>query len=302
LLIFTHALHGARLRCNRRLEDLPLVLGNLDEDLCLDLQFADAAPKHAWSLPWAPPGLDCRIEPTPKLTLHVISSTAESETIGLLCSTLLPSMLSSTGALVLRGAAVLGPEGALLLIGGAMAGKSTAAAALASQGLPVISDDVLVLRLVDGKVQVAEGPRWIKLWPDGAALGKALGAPLGPVRAGLGKQRYRCPEVPRPADASANDDPHTRQVRVARVCLLNPSDVQAATASPIGSTPLLAALSDFQRSPIAPMTIGAKVAQFQTLCALSRLPRPLVVQRPSELPLRADYAAHLHNLLDEGGA
>lgn len=255
---------------------------------------------RAGSSPWATPGLDCRIETSPKLTLHVTSSKPESETIGLLCSTLLPSLLSSTGALVLRGAAVLGPKGALLLVGGAMAGKSTAAAALALRGFPLISDDVLVLRLANGQVQVAEGPRWIKLWPDGARLGEALGAPLGPVREGLGKQRYRCPDTPRPAAASASADPHVRQVPVTRVCLLNPCDVPAAMASPIGATALLAALSDFQRSPIGPMAIAAKVTQFQILCALSRLSRPLVVQRPSEMPLAADYGGHLYGLLEDG--
>ena len=297
---FTYDFHGARLRSNRLLEGPHLVSEGSDVDLRLQLSDAHetgAIGSPGTVLPWLPPGLDCRLEQTSPMTLHVSSGLPENETAGLLFSGVLPSLLAHSGALVLRGAAVLCPTGALLLVGGAMAGKSTAAVALARQGFPVISDDVVVLREADGETRVAEGPAWIKLWPEGADPGNAIGEPVGPVRTGLGKQQFRRPPLPA---GNARSAPRAQQFPVARVCLLNPCDVPRAVAAPLSPQALLAALSDFQRSPVGPIGSSARAAQFKILAALARLPQPLVVHRPSELPLSADYGPSLRQLLVPG--
>jgi hypothetical protein len=83
-------------------------------------------------------------------------------------------VLRLRGALALHASAVQVGDAAVMLVGGHGAGKSTAAAALARRGCPVITDDVLHLRR-DGSHWLAEPfGALLRLWPDGGAL--ALGA------------------------------------------------------------------------------------------------------------------------------
>lgn len=294
MLKFAHAVYGVRLHCNRRIVELRPDRSGLDAELCLRLDFKDSlASSHptAEAL-WVPPGVHCRVREAPTLTLQVESALTEGETVELICSSMLPALIPRLGALVLRGSAVLGPSGALLLIGGAMAGKSTAAAALACQGWPLISDDVLVLGLRDGQLRVAAGVPWIKLWPQGGHLGAALGELRGAVRPGLAKQRYACANA-----ADLRGAPH---FPVARVCLLAPQERNQVSIEPISVMPLLSALADFQRSPAVAIDAATKIVQFRTLGALSRLPAAAVIRRPDAHPLSADYGLQLRNLIIGG--
>ena len=236
------------------MEGLPEAADSPNADICLQLNADPGQGGRQASravLPWSVPGMDCHYERALPMTLHVSSQLPEDEVQRLLCATLLPTMLQDTGALVLRGAAVDSPLGALLLVGGAMAGKSTAAAALSGQGFPIISDDVIVLRLAGSEPQVAEGPEWIHLWPDGESLGRTVGDALGPVRRGLAKQRYRRP--PCRGEVSRTGDRSGRRFAVAGVCVLNPSDVSRSSAVPVSAQTLLAALSDFKKTPVFPV-------------------------------------------------
>jgi len=63
------------------------------------------------------------------------------------------------------GAACIGTS-AILFCGAIEAGKSTTAAALASRGIPILSDDIAALREAGGRFHVEPGYPWICLWPD----------------------------------------------------------------------------------------------------------------------------------------
>jgi hypothetical protein len=66
-------------------------------------------------------------------------------------------------------------EHVILFCGAAGAGKSTTVAALASRGIPILSDDIAALRNAGGRFQVQPGYPWICLWPD--AVLNLLGQP-----------------------------------------------------------------------------------------------------------------------------
>jgi hypothetical protein len=76
----------------------------------------------------------------------------------------LPALLIQRGLLALHANALAGPRGALVLMGASGAGKSTLHAALMKRNLPMLSDDVAVLRLgPDGRVWALPGVRQYRL-------------------------------------------------------------------------------------------------------------------------------------------
>jgi len=82
----------------------------------------------------------------------------------------LGAVLQERGRLVLHASAVATAAGVVAFLGGHGSGKSTLAAALAKRGLPVVTDDALVL---EGP-EVALGHGTVRLWPDALlALGEA---------------------------------------------------------------------------------------------------------------------------------
>jgi hypothetical protein len=79
----------------------------------------------------------------------------------------LSALLHQRGVLLLHASGVLGAKGAILLAGHSGRGKSTAAAALALRGYPVITDDAAVVTLdPDGRPVVHSGGTRINLWQD----------------------------------------------------------------------------------------------------------------------------------------
>ena len=102
-----------------------------------------------------------------------------ADTCTYLCGPILGLVLRLRGALSFHASAVQIGRGAIGFVGPHDAGKSTLAAALGAAGCPVVTDDVLHVR-VDGPSWVAEPfPSMLKLWPDGArlALGDATDLP-----------------------------------------------------------------------------------------------------------------------------
>lgn len=83
-------------------------------------------------------------------------------------------VLRLRGSLALHASAVQIGDAALVLVGPHGAGKSTAAAALGLRGCPVIADDVLHLRPVEGEWLAEPCGAHLRMWPEGAAL--ALGS------------------------------------------------------------------------------------------------------------------------------
>lgn len=70
------------------------------------------------------------------------------------------------GVLALHASAVLIDGRAVALVGPSGAGKSTTAAACAAVGIPVLADDVLALRWVDGILLAYPSYRMLRLWGE----------------------------------------------------------------------------------------------------------------------------------------
>jgi hypothetical protein len=81
-------------------------------------------------------------------------------------------LLRARGRLALHASCVQVGDGAVLLAGPPGAGKSTTAAALATRGMPVVSDDLTALDLDDGDAPPLAWPSFdhLRLWPEGARV------------------------------------------------------------------------------------------------------------------------------------
>jgi hypothetical protein len=90
-------------------------------------------------------------------------------------------LLRLRGVTALHASAVAVDGHAVLVCGPAGAGKSTTAAALASRGHPVLSDDVSALDPTPDAVHVRPGYPQLKLWPDAARAVHGDGAELPPL-------------------------------------------------------------------------------------------------------------------------
>ena len=75
-------------------------------------------------------------------------------------------LLRLRGVTCLHASAVVVGERAVAFVGSAGAGKSTTAAALATLGRLVLSDDIVALSEVDGKFRVIPAYPYLSLWPE----------------------------------------------------------------------------------------------------------------------------------------
>lgn len=78
----------------------------------------------------------------------------------------LPLALSQQGRLILHASTIVAGQGAVAFVGPAGHGKSTLAAALAERGLPVLTDDCLLLDERGRDLIAAPSYGGIRLWPD----------------------------------------------------------------------------------------------------------------------------------------
>jgi hypothetical protein len=93
------------------------------------------------------------------------ASTLE-DTATYLLGPLLGFALRLRGVLALHASAVLIDGRAVALIGPSGAGKSTTAAAFAAAGIPVLSDDVVAVRVIDGVAMAYPSYRLLRLWDE----------------------------------------------------------------------------------------------------------------------------------------
>ncbi|MBI3467548.1 MAG: serine/threonine protein kinase [Planctomycetes bacterium] len=75
-------------------------------------------------------------------------------------------VLRTRGVTCLHASVVAANETAFAFVGSARSGKSTAAAAFARLGLPVLSDDVAAICELDGRFHVRPAYPQLRLWPD----------------------------------------------------------------------------------------------------------------------------------------
>jgi hypothetical protein len=81
-------------------------------------------------------------------------------------------ILALRGRICLHSSAVAFAGRAIALVGPSGAGKSTLAAALARQGLPVVTDDIVALDVAKDKAKFVVPPGYprLRLWPDSVRL------------------------------------------------------------------------------------------------------------------------------------
>jgi hypothetical protein len=96
--------------------------------------------------------------------------TAIEDTATYLTGPILGFVLRRRGVISLHASAVEVGAGALVMIGPHGAGKSTAAAALATRGCPLITDDVLHVRRSESSWLAEPFAAGLRLWPEGASL------------------------------------------------------------------------------------------------------------------------------------
>jgi hypothetical protein len=81
----------------------------------------------------------------------------------------------SRGVLCLHASALTLGKGAVAFVGPAGAGKSTLAAAFATAGLPVLTDDIAALTPISGGYVVEPGSSFVRLWPQSTPVTGAAG-------------------------------------------------------------------------------------------------------------------------------
>ena len=84
----------------------------------------------------------------------------------LLLDQVIPLFLNKWGRLVLHGSAVCAPSGAIAFVGATGAGKSTLTASFVSHGLPLLTDDCLLLEEQGGQLLVIPSYPGLRLWDD----------------------------------------------------------------------------------------------------------------------------------------
>jgi hypothetical protein len=218
-----------------------------------------------------------------------------------LVADVLPALLRLRGRLVLHAGGVLTPAGAVVIAGVSGAGKSTTLAALVRQGVPMFSDDVVVLALdPHGAVSVLPGVPEIALTP--AAIS---GLALQPDPRVAGTVATATPATATPATATpaypsaakatvaTRDALAAAPAEVRAVCVLDPSPHGEPALRALDGAEKLEAL---QASVFGPMLPAEHAAAFATSRALLgrapmyRLTRPVdrwTTERVAELVLSA---------------
>lgn len=98
------------------------------------------------------------------------SASTLEDTATYLLGPVLGFALRVRGVLALHASAVVLDGRAVALVGPAGAGKSTTAAAFAAAGVPVLADDVLALRVVDGRWMAYSAYPVLRLWDESERL------------------------------------------------------------------------------------------------------------------------------------
>ncbi len=103
-------------------------------------------------------GRDIRCSPAPSIPGHTIEH--------LLLDQVLPRVMSHHGRTVLHASAMKHGERAIIFLGDAGWGKSTLTASFCGMGLPLITDDCLLLDEGDEQVMGVGSYPGLRLWPD----------------------------------------------------------------------------------------------------------------------------------------
>jgi hypothetical protein len=101
---------------------------------------------------------------------HWPASSSLENTLSYLLGPVLGLLLRLRGVVCLHGSAVSINDRGVVFVGSEGAGKSTTAAAFATQGNPVLSDDIVALTERGAEFQILPAYPRINLWPDSVKL------------------------------------------------------------------------------------------------------------------------------------
>jgi hypothetical protein len=189
-----YALYGLVVRCNRALDDLDAAPAGARVDVEITLGGArrdpalwhEAMPHYRWpDEPGTPPSVEVRRDATQGFWFRyddgteflldhdatvIEASWADASTLEDTATYLLGPVLGFAlrlrGVLAFHASAVLIEGRAVVLVGPSGAGKSTTAAAFATAGVPVLADDVVAVRVVDGVTLAYPSYRLLRLWDE----------------------------------------------------------------------------------------------------------------------------------------
>ena len=101
-----------------------------------------------------------------EIRCYPASRTPKRTIVHLLLDQVIPLFLNKWGRLVLHGSAVRGTSGAIAFLGVTGAGKSTLTASFVNHGLPLLTDDCLLLEEKAGELLVIPSYPGLRLWDD----------------------------------------------------------------------------------------------------------------------------------------
>lgn len=208
------------------------------------------------------------------------SSASLEDTCTYLAGPVLSLLLRIRGELAFHASAVQVGDRAIAFAGPHGAGKSTLAAALAAAGCPLVTDDVLHVR-VEGSGWMAEPfVSMLKLWPDGAALALGAHAELPAIAAGWDKRALR------PGGRIAATD---RRLPLAAIACLAPR----GSATAIERMSSAAALVQLAANSAAAQLLDGpmRAAEFGALTRLVRVVPCVSITAPSDPSAFPHFAA-----------
>lgn len=192
----------------------------------------------------------------------------------LLLDQALPLALTASGRDVLHAAAVTSGDATIVLCGAAGSGKSTMAAALASQGFQVLSDDG-VLVSAGRPARIVGAYPGLRLWPRSADVLGVTGAT--PMDDGSGKLRVEAEGA-------------TGEKRIDRIYVLGRGDTLAVTRL-TGHAAVLGLVTHAFRSDLGDSAALAR--QLTRMQGLATLVSVWNFQVPTDLPAVLDAARAL---------
>ena len=134
-----------------------------------------------------------------ELVVEPRAGAVESDIRAFVLGSAIGALLHQRGDLPLHASAVVADGAAAAFVGPSGAGKSTLALALHDHGLPLLADDICVLRLPpEGEAYVSRGLVRMKLWRESLTATGRSPTDLAPVAGGLDKYQW-------PATALAGD-------------------------------------------------------------------------------------------------
>ena len=233
---------------------------------------------------YAANGTEIIIEPLPG---------ADEKSVRLfMLSNAMAAILHQRNMIPLHASAIHHQDGVVLFCGRSGAGKSTTATALQKQGYKVFSDDVCVLKEIDGELMVLPSYPMMKLWEDSfAKVGMEMAGEEDKIRPHL-------PKYARWYHAEFSIDP----MPVKQIFIIDPSN-QAAEIS-IKKTGAIEAFQELQKNtyrPVQTSTMKKRDIHFMMVSRLAGSAPVAKVTRPQHGNSIEELTRYIQSVLKEEG-